>query len=58
MSAVAGYAAWRLGVPVCYLESRAYNEQMRRPEPDPRRSSSSNHPCGIVRKDVARTPNF
>lgn len=33
MSAVAGYAAWRLGVPVCYLESRAYNEQMRRPEP-------------------------
>lgn len=33
MSAVAGYAAWSLGLPVCYLESRAYNEQMRRPEP-------------------------
>jgi hypothetical protein len=33
MSAVAGYAAWSLGLSVCYLESRAYNEQMRRPEP-------------------------
>jgi hypothetical protein len=33
MSAVAGYTAWGLGLPVCYLESRAYNEQMRRPEP-------------------------
>jgi hypothetical protein len=33
MSAVAGFAAWSLGLPVCYLESRAYNEQMRRPEP-------------------------
>lgn len=33
MSAVAGYAAWTLGLPVCYLESSAYNEQMRRPEP-------------------------
>jgi hypothetical protein len=33
MSAVAGYAAWTLGLPICYLESRAYNEQMRRPEP-------------------------
>jgi hypothetical protein len=33
MSAVAGYAAWSLGLPVCYLETRAYNEQMRRPEP-------------------------
>ncbi len=33
MSAVAGYAAWSLGIPICYLESRAYNEQMRRPEP-------------------------
>ena len=33
MSAVAGYAAWINGVPICYLESGAYNEQMRRPEP-------------------------
>jgi hypothetical protein len=33
MSAVAGFAAWSLGLPVCYLESRAYNEQTRRPEP-------------------------
>lgn len=33
MSAVAGYTAWTLGLPICYLESRAYNEQMRRPEP-------------------------
>ena len=33
MSAVAGYAAWTRGLPVCYLESGAYNEQMRRPEP-------------------------
>jgi len=33
MSAVAGYTAWGFGLPVCYLESRAYNEQMRRPEP-------------------------
>lgn len=33
MSAVAGYAAWSLGLPVCYLESRAYNEKTRRPEP-------------------------
>lgn len=33
MSAVAGYAAWICGVPICYLESSAYNEQMRRPEP-------------------------
>jgi hypothetical protein len=33
MSAVAGFAAWSIGVPVCYLESRRYNEQTRRPEP-------------------------
>lgn len=33
MSAVAGHAAWTLGLPVCYLESRSYNEKMRRPEP-------------------------
>jgi hypothetical protein len=33
MSAVAGYAAWSLGLPICYVEGRAYNEQMRRPEP-------------------------
>ncbi len=33
MSAVAGHAAWSLGLPVCYLESRAYNEQTRRPKP-------------------------
>lgn len=33
MSAVAGAAAWSLGLPICYIESRAYSEEMRRPAP-------------------------
>jgi hypothetical protein len=33
MSAVAAAAAWALGLPICYLESQAYNEEMRRPAP-------------------------
>lgn len=33
MSAVAAHAAWERGLAVCYVESGAYNPEMRRPEP-------------------------
>lgn len=33
MSAVAAHVAWARGLPVCYVESGAYNPEMRRPEP-------------------------
>jgi hypothetical protein len=33
MSAVAGYVAWSLGLPICYLDSQLYNQTLRRPEP-------------------------
>ena len=33
MSAIAGQVAWDLDLPLCYLESPAYNPALRRPDP-------------------------
>lgn len=47
MSAVAAHVAWGLSVPVCYVESGAYNPQLRRPEPGSERIVILEPPRGV-----------